>query len=885
MLVLAPDLLLSLQTDHSLMLVPRERDAWIAREQELLARGRAGPAWVVTRDPDLIVAALAPDDRGVVLLRFPHDTLRGLLGVDLTPGTRLVALHPEHADGDPPADLYPPREDPGPPLAPRVGQLLSSDGFTLRQLTGLVPAPRWECCLELGRQALAESRFQPRDGRPLHVGLCGLPATAAGPDRSPFHPGQDVAGYELVERLGRGSMGEVWRGRRDGQDYAVKLPLRPSFLRHLRQEGVLLSRIEHPNVARLVAADVAADPPYLVMELVEGQPLRALCRGTISSAAATLLCDQLLAGLDAIHRAGVLHLDLKPENVIVTPEGRLKIVDLGLGRATTSFMEEVYLSVSLASREPPVAGTLAYMSPEQRRGRELDARADLFAFGILLHELLSGRLPQPGQQLTDARTDLAPRWDVAVARLTHPDREQRPHDARAARLVVSYTLADKAMVPVARGGLRPRDLASFDEDAFALVSPYVAGMVIGAGYELVQPLGRGGFGEVWEARRGEEERVALKLVLSPDAQPGLAREAEVARRLGHDPGIPRLVSDRSGEDPAHVVLDLVRGRSLRLILNELATTGRAAPGRRQHDASGVAERSSASAPANERADRPLPVRQALQIFQGMARLVSVCAAAGVVHMDLKPEHFLVEEAQDGPPAVSLIDFGLAALLERGAAEGSLATRAEVRGTLDYMAPEQREGEASAAVDVYALGVCLFELLTLCLPRGPQRAAAIRRDVPHRVDALILKMLASEPRERPSVEQVRGIVDAELRQAQAATRARAAPQSGAWSWRLRELLRGLLTNPATAPVLVILVAVAVIASGAARPRKLPSPVAPRATPSASPSPSATRSHGGLSDEEMAHESDGWMRREEPPPPPPDLPRVAPVDSASTAPSRS
>jgi serine/threonine protein kinase len=552
--------------------------------------------------------------------------------------------------------------------------------------------------------------------------------------------GDRLGEHELVERLGRGSMGEVWRAVGPDGTVALKIPLRPAFLRHLRKEGLLLAHVDHPNVARVLHAELQAERPYLVTELIQGKPLRALCTGTLPPAAVILICDQILAGLQAIHDAGILHLDLKPENVIVPDQDqddveRVKIVDLGLGRATTRLMEEVYLSVSLASRVPAVAGTLAYMSPEQRKGKDLDPRADLFAFGILLHELLTGVLPEPGVPITDLRPELAPRWDVLVSRLTHPDRERRPQDANEARHLVAFTLAEKMRVRAPKGGLKPRDLLTLDEESFTQASPYEPGMVIGEGYELVSLLGRGGFGEVWRVVRSEEE-LALKLILGPEAKVGLEREVEVAKRIEHR-GIPAVRGDHSQDEPPHVVFDLVRGRSLRLILHE---------------------------------EEQLSLDRALAIFDGMLELVEACHGAAVIHMDLKPEHFLVDEDGDAP-AVSLIDFGLAALTPRESVAGSLSSRVDARGTLDYMAPEQRDGTVTPAVDTYALGLCLFELLTLHLPKGPQRLRTLRRDVPREVDRLAHAMVQSAPQRRPRLADARAVV-ATARQ-QAARRGRRA----------------------------------------------------------------------------------------------------------------
>jgi serine/threonine protein kinase len=567
-------------------------------------------------------------------------------------------------------------------------------------------------------------------------------------------PLDTVGPYTLVEKLGSGSMGEVWRARgpdgiggagvpparpggRDAHPaiqeefVALKIPRRPAFIRHLRREGVLLAQIKNPHVAAFIACDTDGEVPYLATELVRGESLRGLCRGTISSQSATLLCDQILDGLSAIHAAGILHLDLKPENVLVQRDGSAKIVDLGLGKATSAFMAELYLSASLGSRDLPLAGTLAYMAPEQRKGKPVDARADLFAFGVLLHELLSGRLPDPSTRLSKLRPNLTPRWDVVVAKLTHPDQRERPGSAAEARQLIAFTLHEKATLPVAAGGLEPRDLASFDEDAFAFESPWKAGMVVGD-CELEAPLGRGGYGEVWRAKRrlelpqedesrvgpvGSEpeppktETVAVKLAIRDEARDALGKEAALAARVAHA-GVPLVLDDRSKEEPPHVVFQLVEGTSLRALINE---------------------------------DGLIELGEALAIMARMADVVRACHAAGVIHRDLKPEHFLVSGHE-----TKLIDFGLAAIVAGPGAHASLAS-GDARGTFDYMAPEQRDGrDVGTAADVYALGVCFFEMLADELPRGPQSLKQLRREVPDEVDRLVLAMLSKSPQQRPAL---------------------------------------------------------------------------------------------------------------------------------------
>jgi serine/threonine protein kinase len=707
--------------------------------QETVFAASAACAEVLTRGfPAAATLVSEEDDQALVAVRYgPEDAevLRFTLPLAAFPTSRrrdreLALVLPVNGIGE---ELAPDleasfRERHGTTtLACLFPNALGIDSTLCDELAREIPTEHWASLAAPARVHEARRGFAPRSAHPLESHQAG--PLAGAPSR--FRPGQSLGDYTLRGRLGRGSMGEVWRAHGPEGAVAIKLALRPSFVRHLRQEGLLLAKVDHPHVARFVSADLEHDPPYLVTELVAGQPLRALCRGKLPTSNVVLLCDQLLSGLQAIHDAGILHLDLKPENVIVQPQGGVKILDLGLGRATTRFMEELYLSVSLVSRAPPVAGTLAYMSPEQRKGRELDARADLFAFGILLHELLTGLLPEPGVGVADHRPGLAPRWDVVVARLTHPDLSKRPPSADEARLLVCYTLSEKLRRPVPRGGVRPRDIRSFDEAAFALASPYVPGQVIGDGYELLQPLGRGGFGEVWRAQRGSGEEgasevVALKLILSDDARPGLVQEAKVAARIAH-PNVPSLLGNHAHEEPPHLVFELVHGKSLRLLINEQ--------------------------------EEPFELGLALSIFTGQVEVVRACAEADVVHMDLKPEHFLVQEQPGRGPKVTLIDFGLAALLDRAGLQDSLASVNEVRGTLDYMAPEQRRGLTGPEVDVYALGVCLFELLTLCLPQGPQGIRSVRPRVPSELDDLCLRMLSRDHKARPQLGEVEEVVRA------------------------------------------------------------------------------------------------------------------------------
>ena len=221
-------------------------------------------------------------------------------------------------------------------------------------------------------------------------------------------PGTRLGPYEIVSALGAGGMGEVYRARdpRLGRDVAVKvLPAAathdPDRLARFLQEARTIAALSHPNL--LAIFDVGAgDVPYLVTELVEGETLRArIARGPLPPGEAVMLGLQIAAGLAAAHARGVVHRDLKPDNVIVMGDGRAKILDFGL--ATTMPLPSPASEAQTAARTLPglVLGTLGYLAPEQARALPVDHRADIFACGAVLFEMLTGERAFRGESPAD----------------------------------------------------------------------------------------------------------------------------------------------------------------------------------------------------------------------------------------------------------------------------------------------------------------------------------------------------------------------------------------------------------------------------------------------------------------------------------------------------
>ena len=218
-------------------------------------------------------------------------------------------------------------------------------------------------------------------------------------------PGDRIAAYTVVERLGAGGMGEVWRARdeRLGRDVAIKLLLpHPSDARErvsaFQHEAHAAGTLNHPNVLTVYDVGDRDGVPYLVTECLAGESLRArLGRGPLSLPAALDVTLQVARGLGAAHARGFVHRDLKPENIFLAADGRVKILDFGLATLHDSSPQaSPPQEPSAAPMRSLVGGTAGYMAPEQVRGEVVDRRADIFALGTVLYEMLAGRQPFRG---------------------------------------------------------------------------------------------------------------------------------------------------------------------------------------------------------------------------------------------------------------------------------------------------------------------------------------------------------------------------------------------------------------------------------------------------------------------------------------------------------
>ncbi len=265
--------------------------------------------------------------------------------------------------------------------------------------------------------------------KPLLAEMLGNAAAAETSDfqqppplRAPdaFSPGDIVGPYRLESPLGEGGMGVVWRSARadDGpkREVALKLPhadfLGPAFKRRFARERDVLAALSHPNIAQLYEAGASAEGhPYLALELVEGTPITAWCRARSAPLAQRVdLIRQVLAGLGYAHQRLIVHRDIKPGNVLVTPDGRVKLLDFGIAKLLGP---ETGGEVALTQMARPA--TPAYAAPEQLAGGAITVAADVYAAGVLLFELCAGQRPfarapvvdGEGAPLASARADAA----------------------------------------------------------------------------------------------------------------------------------------------------------------------------------------------------------------------------------------------------------------------------------------------------------------------------------------------------------------------------------------------------------------------------------------------------------------------------------------------
>jgi hypothetical protein len=321
-----------------------------------------------------------------------------------------------------------------------------------------------------------------------------------------FESGQMLLHYRLVEKIGEGGMGVVWRAEDTtlGRDVAIKV-LPPAVaqdaerLARFEREAKLLASLQHPNIAVIHGLHADGDVRFLAMELIEGEDLSArLSRGAMTTADSLAIARQVAEALEVAHEQGIVHRDLKPANIQRLPDGQIKVLDFGLAKA---FQPDPASGGSSASLSPTITslgtvdgmllGTAAYMSPEQARGRPVDKRADVWSFGCVLYEMLSGERAFSGETISDTLASvlkLEPDWDAlpediqhSIRRLTErcleKDARQRLRDVGEARITIERALRGEEAPAPAAGATAASDVETVSRGPSAMVLVSVLALV------------------------------------------------------------------------------------------------------------------------------------------------------------------------------------------------------------------------------------------------------------------------------------------------------------------------------------------------------------------------------------------------------------------------
>jgi serine/threonine protein kinase/tetratricopeptide (TPR) repeat protein len=305
------------------------------------------------------------------------------------------------------------RERPGPERAAFVQGACAGDADLRREVESLLAQP-------------------PSAAGFLDEAALALAAPLLGSLESQSLTGRRLGAYQIQDRIGAGGMGEVYRARdtKLGRDVAIKILPRaftndPERLARFDREARVLAALNHPHIGAIYGVEDMPDGTRaLVLELVDGPTIAdRLARGSLPVKEAVAVATQVADALEAAHERGIIHRDLKPANIKVTPDGRVKVLDFGLAKLAAAKGDGASHAPTLTqgeTREGSLLGTAAYMSPEQARGQTVDKRTDVWAFGCLLYELLTGQRAFAGETSSDAIASILerePQWDRLPERL------------------------------------------------------------------------------------------------------------------------------------------------------------------------------------------------------------------------------------------------------------------------------------------------------------------------------------------------------------------------------------------------------------------------------------------------------------------------------------
>ena len=325
--------------------------------------------------------------------------------------------------------------------------------------------------------------------------------------------GKTISHFTVLEKIGQGGMGEVYRAKDTNlsREVAIKvLPQQftqdPQRLARFEREAKLLASLNHPNIAAIYGFEHSDEIHFLVLELVEGETIaERVAKGPVPVKEALEICRQIAEGVEAAHEKGVIHRDLKPDNVKITPEGNVKILDFGLAKAFEAEIpvKDISQSPTLTEEMTQVGvllGTAGYMAPEQARGKLVDKRADIWAFGSVLFELLTGKRAFEGETITESIASVLkgePEWEELpedtpwriqdlLRRCLSKDPHDRLHAIADVRIEIKLALDEPL-----EAGLRPvgtsRAQSTWRRSLPFLLTALVAAALMGLGVWTLSP--------------------------------------------------------------------------------------------------------------------------------------------------------------------------------------------------------------------------------------------------------------------------------------------------------------------------------------------------------------------------------------------------------------
>ncbi len=566
---------------------------------------------------------------------------------------------------------------------------------------------------------------------------------------NPLVIGSTISRYRVLERLGGGGAGVVYKAEDVKLGRLVALKFLSTYrsaseadTRRFLREARASSAVDHPNICTVYEVDETEDGRlFIAMAFCEGETLKKkIERGSLPLPEAVRVAAQIASGLAAAHAKGIVHRDVKPANVIVSPEGRVKIVDFGIAKLADQ---------SRLTRDGTAVGTAGYMAPEQIRGEEIDPRTDLWALGVVLYEMVTGRTPFPGdndherirgiltrepEPMASVRAGAPPELARIAARALAKRAGDRYSSMDAMREDL-LTLAGRLGAPVPVETLDPtlREIPSQPSVGSSVLgdTDHLVGRTL-AHYRVLEYTGGGGMGVVYKAEDLRLARtVALKflppeLTRDPEAKSRFLQEARSASVLDH-PNICTIHEVGETDDGRlYLAMPYYDGETLRRRI--------------------------------ERA--PIPIDEAIDIAEQIARGLAKAHRGGIVHRDIKPANLMV--TADG--VVKILDFGLAKLV--GAA--AITRTGSSVGTPAYMSPEQARGEdVDHRTDLWSFGIVLYEMVAGRRPfRGehdqavlygilnetPKPLTQVRSEVPPELERIVEGLLAKDPGDRYSTAE-------------------------------------------------------------------------------------------------------------------------------------